>query len=93
MKAPRLLAVAALALLSATACQDDTKKTATAPSESVKASASVSSAAANVSSVCKAYEKERALRQLGATSKTGAASAEASAEIAALDAAIADACN
>ncbi len=91
MKAPRALLVA-LALLSATACQDDTKKTATAPAESVKANASVS-AAANVSSVCKAYEKERALRQLGAGSKTGAANAEAAAEIAALDAAIADACN
>ena len=91
MKAPRLL-VAALALLAATACQDDTKKTATAPAESVRVNASVS-AAANVSSVCKAYEKERTARQAAAATKTGAAKDEASAEIAALDAAIADACN
>ena len=92
MKAPRLLAVAALALLSATACQDDTTNTATAPTEQVRVNASVS-AAANVSSVCKAYEKERSARQAAVATKSGSAKDEATAEIAALDAAIADACN
>ena len=87
----RALVAAAVALVAATACQDHTKKPGAAPTEPVRANAAVS-ATSRASSVCAAYDKERETRRTIAATKSGAEAEAATAEIAALDAVIADAC-